>query len=186
MSEKKPQKPTTFLEQPRVEPLVPLGALLQSILVMPRGKAKAPILSKGICSHKTGPVLGWKGSSKMQVHPPVAEESFPVYGPALPPSPPSSHPLPSAEERGKFFLFWVWKEPGWDWRGEAAPGDSPGAADPRYPTVAWKKAGNHPGKGWRSPKSKRWQSGSYSIAQPWQFGAVSVPGTPVPQFPHRS
>lgn len=33
--------------QPRVEPLVPLGALLQSILVTQRGEAKVPIPSKG-------------------------------------------------------------------------------------------------------------------------------------------
>lgn len=87
-----------------------------------------------------------------------------------------------SEERGKFFLFWVWREAGCAWRGEAAPGASPAETRhcrPRHPAAALEK-------GWKSPRSKGWQSGSFSIAQPWQFGAVSVPGTAVPQFPPRS
>lgn len=66
--------------------MVPLGALLQSIRVMQRGEAKVPVpLGRGHGDElqpKKGPILGWKGSSKTQVHPPVLRSRF-LFTPRL-------------------------------------------------------------------------------------------------------
>lgn len=155
-----------------------------------KGKSQSPNSLEGDtgmnCSHKKRQNWGWKGSSKMQVHPTVPRSCF-LFTPRLCHLRLRHHIPFLALSKGANSSFFGSGENQAGSGGERRLLEIPQALPtPDIPPWLWKKAGKYPGKGWKSPKSKRWRSGSCSIAQPWQFGAVSVPGTPVPQFPPRS
>lgn len=116
-----------------------------------------------------------------------AAESFPVYAPALPPSPPSSHPLPRKGANSSFFGSGEKQAArGGERRLLELPQRRPGTADPDIPPRLWKKAGNHPdpraGKVEVSPLLNRGSLGPSPFPAPpclsFPLGADAFPPCP--------
>lgn len=113
-----------------------------------------------------------------------AEESFPVYAPALPPSPPSSHPLPRKGANSSFFGSGEKQAAsGGERRLPEIPQRRAGTADPDIPPWLWKKAGNHPEEAGNHPDPRAGKVEIAPLLSRGSLGPSPFPAPPCLSFP---